>query len=119
MKEPFASTLKLLLGREPTPDDSLRFGMTLGDSVRWDEVVEIVAFKVDQFSFDSVCLTFRHATAPEFVFASENDPGWLLTEIELTKRFPEVNPRWFADVASDPFQRNHQVLWRKEPGAAA
>lgn len=83
--------------------------------VRWDEVREIVTFKRDQITTECVCLAFR--TSDQDVYFEVNDEidGFVLLTDEMIKRFPSVNPDWFASVTQPPFATNWTRLHGEAP----
>lgn len=45
-------------------------------ALSWEEVEEIVAFKVDALTVDHVCLAFRRTGESGFYATDEGAPGW-------------------------------------------
>ncbi|HYO78353.1 MAG TPA: hypothetical protein VE010_17980 [Thermoanaerobaculia bacterium] len=96
-------------------------GVTLRDDflddvlwhVQWGEVQEIVAFKVDAYTVDCICLGFIVPGSSTFPVANEEMKGWDALNNELASRFGVVFDEWFIGVAFPAFARNETVLWRR------
>jgi hypothetical protein len=80
--------------------------------VRWTELDEIVAFKVDAMTVDHVCLGFRERGTTVFHVTDEDTPGWAELREALEARFALDVENWFSRVASSAFAENRTVLWR-------
>lgn len=81
-------------------------------TVRWDELDEVVAYKVDAAIVDHVCLAFRKRGEDSFHVADEETAGWEELNGALEERFGIEKSRWFGDVALPAFAENWTVLWR-------
>jgi hypothetical protein len=80
--------------------------------VRWGDLKEIVAYKVDAITVDHICLGFRSSDHDWLDIATEETPGWEVLCDELDRRFGVAYETWFAQVAFPAFARNLTVLWR-------
>ena len=90
-------------------DDGLSSG---GPRVRWSEIVEVVAYKDDLWSYDEISLGFRTGGEGPCVSASETDAGYEALLDELPRRFPGVRTDWFSEVAFPAFVINLTTLWK-------
>jgi hypothetical protein len=79
--------------------------------VAWDQLEQIVAFKVDAITMDHICLGFRQAGDSTLHVTDEDTPGWNLLCDQLSGRFGVAREAWFAEVASPAFAQNLTVLW--------
>ena len=111
------------LGR--SPERVLRVsgdGVELADAVigdtlwrfKWAELQEIVAFKVDGFTVDHICLGFRDGAGSLLHVTDEDTPGWRELNDELAARYGVVFESWFASVAFPAFKENWTVLWTRK-----
>lgn len=82
-------------------------------TVAWDDVQQIVAFEVDAYVVDQICLGFAVDASGRLHVADEETPGWEALNGELARRFGVVFEQRFCDVAFPPFARNETVLWRR------
>jgi hypothetical protein len=79
--------------------------------IRWDEVDEIEAFKVDFYSFDDVRLVL---CAGELRYElSEEFPGFVDVMCRMQDRFPTIPKDWYMIVRETAFERNFRVLWSR------
>jgi hypothetical protein len=100
-----------------TPDRVSLFSAKSGRdlwSFRWDELDEVVAYKVDAVVVDHICLGFRTQGDGTFHVTDEETPGWLELNDELSKRFGITESGWFGDVAFPAFARNWTILWQRD-----
>ena len=81
--------------------------------VDWAEVLEIVAWKEDLFTYDIICLGFRVREDGAYWQINEEFDGYSEFHTELNRRFPEIKPDWVMDVAFPAFARNRMTLWRR------
>lgn len=84
--------------------------------VQWTDVEEIVAFKVDAYVVDHVCLGFRVGGSDVMKIAVEETVGWSELNDELWRTFNIHLDEWFTATAFSAFSENDAVLWRR--GAA-
>jgi hypothetical protein len=87
--------------------------------VRWSQLEEIVAYKVDAITVDHLCLAFRQHGETAFHVIDEETPGWNSLLEELGNRFGVHHDAWFTKVAFPPFAENWIVLWRAAQLGAA
>lgn len=97
----------------PVSVDQSGFSFTPQDGhecrVRWSDIHEIRAFKLDLLTWDEVRFTFR--VAPDlWIDISEEQAGFDDLVTELESRFPTVRG-WQAAVIKPDFTRNETVLY--------
>lgn len=81
-------------------------------SVKWPDVEEIVAFKIDAVVVDHICLGFVVRGSDAMHVTDEETFGWVELNDELARRFGVHFDTWFHAVAFPPFSENRTVLWR-------
>ncbi len=129
----FLSKLKRRLSRE-CPRCEVKFdgdGFSVleeekkSSRVRWSEVLEVFAYKMDLFTVDEICIGFRVDAAGAYCWVSEEFTGYRELLDEIKKRFPGIREDWFSTVAFPAFVENRTTLWgeacspqKKEPNQA-
>jgi hypothetical protein len=78
--------------------------------VRWRDVREIRAFKLDHRTWDEVRFAFRLSDG-EWIEVSEDQEGFQAFVAELELRYPSVRG-WRDSVIEPRFARNETVLYR-------
>ncbi len=81
--------------------------------VPWSTLEEIVAFKVDAYIVDHICLGFLAEGAGTLWVAVEESEGWKELIAELERRYGVMFEEWFPRVAFPAFKENRTVLWRR------
>jgi hypothetical protein len=81
--------------------------------VRWPEVREVFAFKMDLFTTDCICLGFRVSDAGDFYRVDEEMPGYadLVEAVEVV--YPDHNKKWWSQVAFPAFAANRTTVWSR------
>jgi hypothetical protein len=115
-----------LLGRmfEPSPPDDLitllgdRFEVRNGDASRfevtWNRVERIVAFKLDCFGVDLICLGFVLTNLPDRMYVIDEEAvGYDALVEEMQRRCPGFAHDWWLKVAQPPFARSETLVWRR------
>jgi len=77
---------------------------------RWDEIVEVVAWKDDVFSYDIICVGLRIGGETEYLRMDETQMGWPDLLQGLRERL-KVSDDWLTVVAYPPFALEWTVLW--------
>lgn len=80
-------------------------------SIRWTDVIEVFAYKLDCFTVDEICIGFRIDEAGTHYWVSEEFVGYKQLVEELNSRFPGIRTDWFSDVAFPAFVENRTSLW--------
>jgi hypothetical protein len=115
----FLSNLKKRMShREPrraVKFDSAGFEVFEGEEsktrVRWSDVLEVFAYKVDLFTYDEICIGFRVTADGTHWWISEEFIGYRELIEELKQRFPGIRDDWFSTVAFPAFVPNRTTLW--------
>jgi hypothetical protein len=81
--------------------------------VRWPDVKEIFAFKLDLLTTDCVCLGFRISETSEYLRVNEEMPGYSALVEEMQRVFPDYNHGWWMQVAFPAFATNFTPVWGK------
>ncbi len=76
----------------------------------WEDVVEIVAFKRDNWAYDVICLGFRLVGTEEFIEIAEDFPGYENFLKVVESRFTLAED-WWQNVAFPAFQTNWSTIW--------
>ncbi len=95
--------------------DSAGFTASSTSTVRvdWCSVEQIVAYKVDLFSIDLMCLRLMLSPTGSEVEIRENDRGWQTVVDAIARRF-EFSETWWSRVAFPAFEGNVTVLWEQK-----
>ena len=95
-----------------TNDEGFSFTSDSGEEcrVRWEDVLEIRAFKFDLFTMDEVRFSFK-VESGLWVDVSEDQPGFRTMVESLQSRYPSV-VGWEARVIKPAFVRKETVLFR-------
>lgn len=81
------------------------------EKLSWDSVLEIFAFKRDNFSVDLICIGFRIDNKGVYFEIDEEMKGYKELESFLPTRFKNIEKEWFTDVAFPAFETNLVSLW--------
>jgi hypothetical protein len=79
--------------------------------VRWSDVLEVFAYKMDLFMYDEICIGFRVSADGTHWWVSEEFIGYRELIEELRHRFPGIREDWFSTVAFPAFVPNRTTLW--------
>lgn len=78
--------------------------------VPWADIREIIAFKVDLFSQDTIRLGFCVDDSGKLSEVDEDWPGFKQLVTELERRF-DIRNNWWSTVAFPAFAEKHVTLW--------
>ena len=78
---------------------------------QWEEVREVVAWKVDVFTYDVICIGFRISDEAKYLFVSEEAAGYGELLAALKYQYGIRLQDWFQQVAFPAFRENWTVLW--------
>ena len=105
--------------RRPDPAiavDSAGFRFLDGErtvaSVRWSDIVAIVAYKLDLLTVDEMRIRFTFGQEASRLEVSEEQPGFEVFLEALEARFP-LPANWRASVLRPAFARNETVLFAR------
>jgi len=79
--------------------------------VGWDDIQEIVTFKLDLLTYDDIRLAFR--VDDLWVELSEDAEGWSTLSSALARRFPTIPTDWYKTVIFPPFATCYRVLYER------
>ena len=96
---------RVLVKPEPALPDGELF------RIRWTDVQEIVAYKLDLMAVDCICLGFRTQDEADYYEVVEEDRGYKELASELERVFPEIRNDWFQKVAFPAFETNWTTIW--------
>ena len=77
----------------------------------WIDIKEIIAYKVDLFTFDDVRFGFRTSDIDEFYIISEDFIGFLELEKALMKNLPTFDHTWRETVVLPTFATNLRTIY--------
>jgi hypothetical protein len=83
------------------------------DSLTWNEIEKVVAYKRDLYTIDLICLGF--ATAKQTIELNEEMHGWS----QLVEKLPSLLPGtpemsdWWERVAKPPFAPSIATLFKR------
>jgi hypothetical protein len=87
--------------------------------VRWSDVEEVFAFKLDLLTTDCICLGFRISdnksgqTPGTIVCVNEEMVGWDELSQAIAHAYPEYKEGWWSEVAFPAFATNYTTVWRQ------
>ena len=93
-------------------DLSLLTGDREYDHFAWDEILEIVTFKRDLFTYDDIRLAFRLDDG--WLEVSEDALGWPELTEEMQRRFQDIPTDWYTTVMFPPFETCYRVLYKRD-----
>lgn len=79
-------------------------------SVRWSDVIEVLAYKRDLLSVDEIILAFRQRQAPERVIEISEDCQGFADVSHAMQRELGVSDTWYFDTARKPFAIDFRIL---------
>lgn len=79
--------------------------------VRWIDVQEIIAFKLDLLACDTIRIAFRVADSGEHYEIDEDWAGYQELIAEVERRF-DLSDGWWEKVVFPAFETNRTTIWR-------
>jgi hypothetical protein len=112
--------------RQKTPDERrdirlFDFGFCLNEGelevgcLQWSSVDQIIAYKTDDFTSDTVRLEFRNYQEGPVFFVSEDNAGFWALVSEIKRIFPTSDQIWEKAVIQPPFEDNRTEIFRRSP----
>jgi hypothetical protein len=82
-------------------------------SFLWESVSAVDTFKLDLWSFDCICLSFK--TPDGWIEVNEHMKGWddFLDVAESSLPGFPPHEKWWKKVAFPPFETNQSTLWTR------
>jgi hypothetical protein len=93
-----------------------RSGASLESRVRWANIREIIAFKLDFGTYDTIRLGIRTTADDCYVELDEEWIGFTQIVGEIERRFA-LTHEWWSRVAFPAFKTNPTTLWSKSTGS--
>jgi hypothetical protein len=82
------------------------------DSIRWEDVRKVIAYKYDRGTTDEICLGFLTDPDAEQCFQiSEERPGFIAASEAMQKQFPGTPENWYQEIMVPAFERKETVLY--------
>ena len=82
-------------------------------SIKWEDILRIVAFKLDRLTYDIICLRLYWDGGDLCI--SEDEPGWYQFINRLSSALPLVQG-WEERVTLPPFETNETLVYQKQEG---
>ena len=79
---------------------------------KWNEVEEIIAYKVDIFAEDVICIELFFKDYK--LLFTEETKGWDEFLDRMHHYFPQINQNWRFDIVKPAFARNETLIFRSE-----
>jgi len=86
-------------------------GVNLISQVRWMDVEQVVAFKLDLGTTDCICLGFR--TGDWITHVKEEMGGYTELVEAMQREFPDYEKDWWCRVAFPAFATNYTTVWER------
>jgi hypothetical protein len=83
------------------------------EEVRWQEIGEIVAWKRDELTVDTVWMEFHLPADGRFVAVNEDDEGFAKMVREVKRIFPDSLQHWDREIIQPPFAANLTQVYRR------
>lgn len=77
----------------------------------WNEIDGIVAYKTDNFAYDTIHLIIRRGTE-ELNFNEETD-GWFVFKERMGSSLKGINSKWELEVMFPPFEESATWVYKK------
>lgn len=79
----------------------------------WAQVIEIVAYKMDLFTTDEICLD---VILPSFMFTlTESHAEWDVLTKSMEETFPSIGADWFSKAMFPAFATDAMTIYKKVP----
>jgi hypothetical protein len=79
--------------------------------IAWNEIQEVVTFKVDCLTYDDIRLALR--VDDGWVEISEDAEGWSALSSALGRHLPTIPTDWYETVMLPPFAKCYRVLYKR------
>ncbi len=79
--------------------------------IRWQEIIEIAAWKRDLVAVDLICLGFRWAGSEVYKEVDEETEGWDALIKQIRHRYGADDREWWREVAFPAFATNLTTIW--------
>ena len=82
--------------------------------VKWDDVEEIRAYKIDVFSYDLICFCFGCCDNDSFIEVHEAMEGFRSLQKAVEERYKNLLDDWWSKVSFPAFAANMTTIWEKQ-----
>lgn len=92
------------------------FSIQIGNSIKeisWSEINFMLAYKVDLYTTDIICLEIYYSNHLNFKI-NEETPGWFLFLENSKKMLPKIMANWEMNIAIPAFETNLTLIYDKE-----
>ncbi|HEX2628690.1 MAG TPA: hypothetical protein VHM26_06760 [Chitinophagaceae bacterium] len=77
----------------------------------WNEITDIVTYKIDMLTTDEICLDISFS---ESIFTlTESHPSWEEFITIMQNELPSIDPGWWGKVVHPPFAINESTIYQK------
>ncbi len=83
------------------------------NTIEWDEVSDIFAYKKDLGTTDMICLGWKLFRHDEMIETHEEMLGFSKLCDTMVDKFKKISISWYMDVAFPAFETNLTRLWSK------
>ncbi len=81
------------------------------NTIKWNEITKIIAFKHDEVTTDLLCLQIITVAGDSPVIIHEELHGFDKFESMMLIKFQTINTKWKEVLMSVPFEMNPNVLY--------
>lgn len=81
----------------------------------WADITRVETYKIDLFTFDTICLSFVDELRQLEYKTFEEMAGFSDFIAELDRHFPGIDNNWYTTVMLPAFSTNYRVLWPDRP----
>ncbi len=78
--------------------------------VEWDDIETILAYKIDLYTFDSICLEVFFKEDKAFRITEETE-GWYKFLEKISEIFPQIKNGWECEIVFPAFKENLTILF--------
>jgi hypothetical protein len=81
--------------------------------VKWNDIQTLIAYKVDNYSTDTIYLDVFCSNNNSYRFTEEHK-GWNQFLLHLYRQFPKIDRKWEVEIISPAFEASHILLLDKK-----
>jgi hypothetical protein len=78
--------------------------------VNWSDIETILAYKIDLYTFDSICLEVFFNEEKAFRITEETD-GWYKFLEKISETFPQIKKGWEFEIIVPAFKENLTIIF--------
>lgn len=88
-------------------------------TIQWNQVVRVIAFKLDRISYDTICFGFQRLGESAWLWCIEEDWDGYKAVVPGIEQLTQGGwPEKFAQVAKPAFEFNWTVIWEQNDAQA-